>query len=236
MPDWKFSTHTNKKLINASIRSYFIFLGILICSIYYYPGSHHKDTTTLSYSITHNFLSDLGLTIVYSGEQNFISSTLFVFATTLVCIGLVAYFLVIPSILNKGNISSKFAKLGSVSGIICGIAFMGVGFTPHNYYLDEHMFFVKLGFQLFLVVMLLHSLAILKNKVGLDKRILWVYFVFMGVLLFHIYLLNWGPSVNEGYGLVLKVVWQKVTVIGLSTTVFLQALIIKKYIHSLPET
>ena len=113
---------------------------------------------------------------------------------------------------------------------------MGVGFTPYNYYPDAHMFAVRMGFQLFLVVMLLHSMAIMKNEVGLSKNSVWVYAVFMSILCYYIYLLNWGPPIKEGNGLVIHVVWQKITVLGLSTTVFVQSLMLKNHIRALSQT
>ena len=236
MFNWKFSSPTNKQLINLALGGYYAFIGILLLSMYFYPGSTHSDKTTLTYSLTHNFLSDLGLTIVYSGAQNFISSTLFAFATTSVCVGLMAYFLVMPSIVSRGQFSFRLAQVGSLAGILCGLAFMGVGFTPHNYYPDAHMLVVKVGFQLFLVVMLLHSLAIMKNEVGLSKKLVWIYVVFMTILCYYIYLLNWGPSIKEGNNLAIHVVWQKITVLGLSTTVFVQSLMLKNHIRALSQT
>jgi len=233
MFSWKFSSHTNKQLINLALGGYYTFIGILLLAMYFYPGSTHSDKTTLTYSLTHNFLSDLGLTIVYSDAQNFISSTLFAFATTAVCVGLITYFLVMPSIVNRGKFSLRLSQIGSIAGMLCGLAFMGVGFTPYNYYPDEHMFVVKLGFQLFLAVMLLHSIAIMKNEVGLSKMLVWIYVVFMFILCYYIYLLNWGPSIEEGNNLAIHVVWQKITVIGLSTTVYVQSLMLKSHIRAL---
>ncbi|MBC8311501.1 MAG: hypothetical protein H8E72_04300 [Candidatus Marinimicrobia bacterium] len=233
MFSWNFTSSTIKKLINIALGAYYTFIVVLLLAVYCYPGSTHRDTATLGYSMTHNFLSDLGRTITYSGAQNFLSSTLFVMGTTLVCVGLIAYFLVMPAIVNKNKMNKVLAQVGSFAGIICGLAFMGVGFTPHNYYPDAHMFAVRLGFQLFLVVMLLHSIAIMKNEVGLSKKSVWIYVVFMTILCYYIYLLNWGPSIKEGNGLVIHVVWQKITVIGLSTTVFVQSLMLKKHIRAL---
>ena len=230
---WKFSISTVKQLLNLAIGAFYLFIIILSLAIYFYPGSSHADKMTESYNLNYNFLSDLGLTIVYSGHQNFISSTLFVFATTCVCIGLLGYFLALPVILDKGVLSKRLSQVGSLCGILCGIAFMGVGFTPYNYYPDAHMFAVKLGFQLFLLVMLLHSLAIINNEVNLSKNTIWVYFIFMSVLSFYIYLLNWGPSIKVGNGLFINVVWQKITVVGLSITIFIQSLILKKHIQAL---
>lgn len=236
MFSWNFSSSTIRQMINIALGSYYTFIVALLLAVYCYPGSTHRDNSTLGYSMTHNFLSDLGRTIVYSGTQNFLSSTLFVMGTTLVCIGLIAYFLVMPVIVNKSKLSKVLAQIGSLAGMLCGLAFMGVGFTPHNYYPDAHMFAVRMGFQLFLVVMLLHSMAIMKNEVGLSKNSVWVYAVFMSILCYYIYLLNWGPPIKEGNGLVIHVVWQKITVLGLSTTVFVQSLMLKNHIRALSQT
>ena len=233
MFSWKFSSHTNKQLVDLALGGYYTFIGILLLAMYCYPGSTHSDKTTLVYSLTHNFLSDLGLTIVYSGAQNFISSTLFAFATTSVCVALITYFLVMPSIVNSGKFSFRLSQIGSIAGMLCGLAFMGVGFTPYNYYPNGHMFVVKVGFQLFLGVMLLHSLAIMKNEVGLSKKPIGIYMLFMTILCYYIYLLNWGPPIEEGNNLAIHVVWQKITVLGLSTTIFVQSLMLKNHIRAL---
>jgi len=45
--------------------------------------------------------------------------------------------------------------------------------------------------------------------------------------------LNWGPSIKEGNNLAIHVVWQKITVLGLSTTIFVQSLILKNHIRAL---
>ncbi|MBT5956569.1 MAG: hypothetical protein HN820_06020 [Candidatus Marinimicrobia bacterium] len=236
MFSWSFTSTTIKQLINIALTAYYAFIVVLLLAVYCYPGSTHRDDTTVGYSITHNFLSDLGRTITYSGAQNFLSSTLFVMGTTLVCAGLIAYFLVMPAIVNKSKLSKILSQVGSLAGILCGLAFMGVGFTPHNYYPDAHMFVVRFGFQLFLVVMLLHSVAIMKNEVGLSKKSVWIYTVFMTILCYYIYLLNWGPPIKEGNGLVIHVIWQKITVLGLSTTVFVQSLMLKNHIRALSQT
>ena len=54
-----------------------LFLFLNITSMLLYPGSTFRDHLTLGYSFTENFLSDLGRTLTFSGEINFLSSQLF---------------------------------------------------------------------------------------------------------------------------------------------------------------
>ena len=51
-----------------------IFIVLNILSMFCYSGSTYHDHLTLGYSFTHNFLSDLGRTMNFAGEINFLSS------------------------------------------------------------------------------------------------------------------------------------------------------------------
>ena len=53
----------------------FIFLNII--SMLSYSGGTYLDNMNPGYSFTHNFLSDLGRTMSFSGEVNFLSAQLF---------------------------------------------------------------------------------------------------------------------------------------------------------------
>ncbi len=214
-------------LINIAISSFFIFIGIITLAIWVYPGTTFHDHTTVGYIMSLNFLSDLGRTVTYIQEPNFFSSTLFVLGTVCVCIGLTAYFITFPFVVKKNKISHYFAWAGSVAGIISGMAFMGIGFTPDNYYHQWHMFFVHIGFQSFMVVMVLHSIAIAINEDGLNKKSILIYFIFGCVLGWYIYLLNFGPTAKDPENLPIHVISQKITVLGLSATVFVQSLMMK---------
>ena len=220
-------------LINIAIGTFYMFIFFLVLSIILYPGTTFLDHSTIGYDMTKNFLSDLGRTVTYLGNPNFYSSISFIFAITMVFIGLFTYFLAFPFIVNKGNISYRFSQLGSLFGIICAFSFLGIALTPDNYYHNWHMIFVHLGFRMFLLVMIFHSMAIGFNNLSISKKPIFVYFIFGLVLAWYIYLLNWGPALDEPDGLAINVISQKITVIGLSLTIFIQALMMRKYIRSL---
>ena len=56
------------------------FLVFISISMYFYPGGNIHDDSQIGYSLTHNFLSDLGAYNAHNGEQNFLSSVFFAFS------------------------------------------------------------------------------------------------------------------------------------------------------------
>ena len=50
------------------------FVVFVVISIYFYPGGNIHDPAQPGYSLTHNFLSDLGGYSSHSGAVNFLSS------------------------------------------------------------------------------------------------------------------------------------------------------------------
>ena len=62
--------------------SIFFFIGIAM-SILFYPGGNLHDPTQEGYSLSHNFLSDLGVYETSSGDVNFLSSFFFSFTLSL---------------------------------------------------------------------------------------------------------------------------------------------------------
>ena len=51
-----------------------LFLIGISSAMYFYPGGNILDSSHVGYSLTHNFLSDLGGYQSHSGEVNFLSS------------------------------------------------------------------------------------------------------------------------------------------------------------------
>ena len=54
-----------------------IFVVLNIIAMLSYPGGTYLDDAAVGYSFTRNFLSDLGRTLSYPGEVNFLSAQLF---------------------------------------------------------------------------------------------------------------------------------------------------------------
>ena len=198
-----------------------------------YPGTTHFDQSSIGYSFTHNFFSDLGRTVTYSGDPNFLSSTCFILSVMVVGLGLTTYFTTSWRYFVDGKISKNLSRIGSVIGVISGISFVGISLTPDNLFHEWHIFFVHWGFRTFLAVMIIYGFAIVTNMNGITKKLAYYYLGFAMVCAGYVALLIWGPSIYSPDGLVIQVVFQKITVFSLGFCIFLQARGLLKYIQNL---
>jgi hypothetical protein len=174
-----------------------------------YPGGTHNDPSTRGYSFTHNFFSSLGLTLAPNGEPNTISAVLFFAALAAVGFGLALFFLVSPQFFWQKSSTRMLSLAGSLFGVISGLSYVGIAFTPANIFPDLHLEFVMLAFRTFLVVVVFYTLAIYLNK-GYPNRYAAIYLVFAILLAGYIYLMTQGPETSSVQGEMIQVVGQKV--------------------------
>ena len=64
-------------LISLPQACIYIFICLQIIAMLVYPGGTYFDLESSQYSLTRNFLSDLGRSEDFSGNNNFLSSQLF---------------------------------------------------------------------------------------------------------------------------------------------------------------
>ena len=106
-----------------------------------YPGG---------YSITHNFLSDLGCAFTSSQSDNSASASIFNRSIIVLGFSLIPFFIVLPTELGKSRWVIRY------SGVLSAMGLIGIGSTPYDQYFVEH--FVALGLwivpMLFVVVVL----------------------------------------------------------------------------------
>ena len=139
------------------VPSYFAFAVMI--SILLYPGGNIHDSSQVGYSLSHNFLSDLGTYTAYSGEVNFFSSLFF--NTAMLGFSLVAIsFVYAPILFRASCIDFRIALLGSICIVIGSLFFSAVGLTPADLYLDIHIFvainaprWLAIGGILYLIVL-----------------------------------------------------------------------------------
>ena len=140
----------DSNLINAVkfIRLVPILFFVSVCiAIFFYPGGNIHDSTQEGYSFTHNFLSDLGGYKSHSGEINFLSSFFFGFSLILFFFAGIA-FLYIPHLFKDNILNFRLALCGSIFFGLGSIFFAGVGLTPHDLYMEMHIFFALNAFRL----------------------------------------------------------------------------------------
>lgn len=134
-------------------------------SIFFYPGGNIHDPSQIGYSISHNFLSDLGGYKSHSGLPNLISFLIFNFSMTLfTLIGI--SFLFIPKLFKEDIISYIISIIGSAFLFFGTLFFAGVGLTPYDLYLDEHIFFAINAFRLLVPGLVLYFFVLIRSSVS----------------------------------------------------------------------
>ena len=142
---------------------YFI-ISVLV-SIYFYPGGNIHDPLQIGYSISHNFLSDLGGYKSHSGLPNLISFLIFNFSMVLfILIGI--SFLFIPKLFRDDILSFTISIIGSAFLFFGTFFFAGVGFTPYDLYLNEHVFFALNAFRLLVPGLVLYFFVLVRSNVS----------------------------------------------------------------------
>lgn len=128
-----------------------VFIALIGLSMIFYPGGSISDRSSLHYSFTQNFVSDLGSKFTPSGKQNITSEVLYKIA-----FGVLGIVLVFYSRIWRGldeNIHSKIT-LGFLSKaclILSGGAFIGMAFSPWDHFYDLHVRFEKAAFGFLLL-------------------------------------------------------------------------------------
>ncbi|MDX1617004.1 MAG: DUF998 domain-containing protein [Candidatus Promineifilaceae bacterium] len=184
-----------------------------------YPGGTIADASTEGYRFFDNFLSDLGLTVARNGVDNLPSLLIFASSLALAGLGLVVYFAAMPGLFRGRTLSWALSLLGAGSGIISGVSFVGVAFTPANLYGQPHISFVLWAFEAFLGAALFMTLA-MWLAVGRWRREAVLFTAFTILLAGYVWLLFNGPTLDEAGGLTFQATAQKIiayTAVGATT-------------------
>ena len=199
------------------------FIIFNLIAMWNYPGGTYQNSELETYMFTQNYFSDLGRTMTMDNTQNFYSA--FVFNLSLTMIGLLMslFYFYLPNLFRENSTAHNFARIASIIAVTSGIAFAGVGFTPSDLYLDEHMFFVKWAFRSFLIVAILFIVAIYQAPEWKNRYAL-IYFGFAIVLFGYVLIMEFGPNGKETMeGLIFQAVSQKIIVLAFVVSVYFKS-------------
>jgi hypothetical membrane protein len=182
--------------------------AMAVAAMLRYPGGTALDATTHGYSVSHNFLSDLGMTVAYNHEPNRLGASLFVASLLVLVIGLGSVVGVIARFLAVDAMSRRWARLAAVALLLVCVAFAGVAVTPENVLMPLHVSLTIWAWRLVPIVALFLAIASRQNAM-LRQRAAVAWFTSALLLGAYAALLSWGPSVNQPNGLFVQVVAQK---------------------------
>lgn len=184
-------------------------LALAIGAMGRYPGGTALDATTLRYSLSRNFLSDLGMTVAYNHQPNRLGAGFFVLSLLLLVVGMGHAAVVVSLRLAVHPAARRWARSAAVSGLVACVAFAGVAVTPEDRVMAVHSAFTLWAWRMTPVIAGLLAVASFHSP-GVRQRVAVAWLVVAGLLAGYATLLSWGPSVTTATGLVVQVVAQKI--------------------------
>jgi hypothetical protein len=187
------------------------FVVLTLLAMLLYGGGNVVNPAARGYSFFTNFFSDLGFTKTRLGTPNTASAILFFVALTLAGLTLVLFFVAMLRFFRGSSLSRVLSDLGSIFGIVAGLAFVGVAFTPANLYLGPHALFVQVAFLSFFVAVLFYLGAILATP-AFPTVYAGVFACFALLLAGYLWLLFFGPRFSSASGVHIQAAGQKIIV------------------------
>ncbi len=194
------------------------FLSSVCIAMYFYPGGNIHDAEQIGYSLTHNFLSDLGGYYSHSDEVNFIAGFFFNMAMFLFIAVSIA-FLYVQKLFHQNIINRWLGFFGSIFFFVGTVFFAGVGLTPYDLYLDMHVFFAVNAFRLMVPASLLYLIVLLRSEVHNRFAMVTVFYLIC-VLAYVIYQLQGGNPFDNPEEMVRQATIQKLIVIASVVSIF----------------
>ena len=198
------------------------FIVLTVIAMLVYPGGSRSNPGTTGYTFFENFFSELGFTVTRSGAPNPVAAPLFFIALTMAGLGLVFFFVVFPQFFWDQRILKTLSILGSIFGVVSGLAYVGIAFTPANLRPEPHLRFVLLAFRAFLPAVVFYLAAILLNP-DYPNRYAAIYAGFAILLAAYILLITYGPGVDTAKGVMIQATGQKIIVYAAILTIFVQS-------------
>ena len=128
-----------------------------------------------------------------------------------------------PRFFSSTPLGKVLCLIGSFFGVLAGICFVGVAFSPADLLLAAHVQFVMWAFRLFPLAVLFYIPAMFIEK-SYPRRYAWVFTVFCLMLIGYYLLLTYGPDAKSPTGLVIQVVGQKVIAYASILSIGIQSL------------
>ena len=204
-----------------------LFIVFNLIAMFLYPGSTYLNNLSSGYSFTQNFLSDLGRTLTFSGEVNFLSSQLFNMSLILVGSVFALFYLHVRKVFNSDK-QKILAFIGSFFGVLGGLSLAGVGFAPADLYLEIHIVCATWLFRFFFVASLCYSIVLFRHA-QFENKFVAGYLVFTFSILLYILVSELGPDPKiSQFALVLQVVSQKIILLILMAAIYMQTLGLQK--------
>jgi hypothetical protein len=198
------------------------FVVLTTIAMVVYPDGSRADPTGRGYSFFNNFFSELGLAVTRNGTPNTPSMVLFITALTVAGLGLVMFFVAALQFFWGKRALRVLSILGSVFGVISGLCYVGVAWTPADLAAGPHGQFTLWAFQAYLVAAVFYAIATLLNR-SYPKVYALVYVAFAVLLAGYVWLMMNGPGLDTARGVMIQATGQKIIVYAAIVCMFIQS-------------
>ena len=178
-----------------------------------YPGGTARDPSTSGYSFFQNFLSDLGTTVAWGGQPNYLSAFLFMASFTLLALALVGGSVAFVRLYSSSRHQRYLARTAGAAGVISCVGLIGAALTPANRFLAFHLKFALLALGAAQVASLLFALATARDD-RFPRRVA-VAWLAVTLVLAALFSMWWGPEITTDQGLTIQVTVQKMVAIAI---------------------
>ena len=194
------------------------FIVAVSVAIYFYPGGNIHNPTQLGYSITHNFLSDLGGYQSQSGAVNFLSAFFFNLSMFMF-VGVGIAFTFVPRLFKEDPLNYALAIIGSACFFLGTAFFAGVGLTPHDLYGKMHTLLAVNAFRFLVPGSIAYLIVLLRSPV--ENKYALVTMSYLGfTTAYVIYQLVSGSPMESQEEMVRQAIIQKLIVLVSIATIF----------------
>lgn len=136
----------------------------MFLAMVFYTGGTRVDSSISGYSFWHNYLSDSGRTIAYSGIPNTISMIILPIALIIYALSYLPLYLKISVFFHEDKFGKFFIRVGTYIGILASIFLIGIALTPEDILAIPHVFFVYIGYIFIFINAIFYSIALFLNK------------------------------------------------------------------------
>ena len=191
-------------------------------------GGTLHNAESIGYSITHNYFSDLGRYISYSGQLNRISFWLFNGSVILCGLSFCMFFTSYNAFLQRYKVNKNIVRLATVFGVLGSLSMVGLGVTPVDLYLEAHELFATWTFRLFFPSTLCYSIALFRSH-AFNNSMAYSFLIWSILVIIYVLVSELGPPGSSSpEALIFQVVAQKVIVFAFVVSIVSQCQLLKK--------
>lgn len=155
-----FSDNPRFTLLKLPLIGIGIFIALTFLAMKIYPGGTIQEKDTIGYIFSENYISDLGRYRTYADDSNAASMILFMIAMAAMGFSLFGYFYGTYTYFKKHfNPKISTFKLGTFFAMCGCICMAGVGLTPADVNLDDHMMFALWLFRFIFGFAVLYAIS-----------------------------------------------------------------------------